>query len=168
MRLRFGGGLPGTRYTRVFPFKRNPWAIGIVAALDLVFLLPAAGVFQQAASAWATSDQLFDLVMALFLSGWLLGWSLAPLVLTLLLLVLVFGREVLSADRDRISILMGVPLLGVQMDFEPSRLRNLRIEQPPAKSGKSWRGSHLAFDYGSHSMALGSDIPEAALAPLTR
>ncbi len=28
------------------------------------------------------------------------------------------------------------------------------------KSGKSWRGSHLVFDYGANTVAFGSDISD--------
>jgi hypothetical protein len=42
-------------------------------------------------------------------------------------------------------------------------MRNLRVEQPAAKSGKSWRGQHFEFDYGGNSFAFGSDVNEMEL-----
>jgi len=39
-----------------------------------------------------------------------------------------------------------------------ARMRNLRLERPPRKSGKSWRGPHLAFDYGPRTVAFGSNL----------
>jgi hypothetical protein len=52
------------------------------------------------------------------------------------------------------------------MHHEPARMRNLRVEYPEAKSGKSWRGPHLAFDYGANTGEFGSDISEQSLEPI--
>ncbi len=79
-------------FRRVLPIKRSWLAIGILAAFDLAFLIPAITTFQQAATELGQFNDLFDLVSALFLSAWLLGWSIAPLLMTAILAVLLFGR----------------------------------------------------------------------------
>ena len=61
---------------------------------------------------------------------------------------------------------MGVPFLGISARYDISKMRNLRFEQPPKKSGRSWRGSHLAFDYGANTIAFGSNIEAGELAEL--
>jgi hypothetical protein len=40
-------------------------------------------------------------------------------------------------------------------------MRNLRFERPPAKSGRSWRGGHMLFDYGANPVRFGSDLDGA-------
>ena len=63
--------------------------------MDTAFLIPAVLTFKQALGEWGSLDSLFDLVAAAFLSAWLLGWVIAPLIMTTILVLLLFGREVL-------------------------------------------------------------------------
>ena len=71
----------------------------------------------QAAGEWSRFDSLFDLVGALFLSAWLLGWSIAPLLMTAVLLLMLFGREVLrSADRRVLQGELAGPLAARQAE----------------------------------------------------
>jgi len=159
-RISFGIGRPGPRNSlrRVLPFRRSGLAIAILVAFDLAFLIPAVITVRQAASEWSSFNGLFDLVAALFLSAWLMGWLIAPLVMTVILALMLFGREVIKARPGAVEIFIGLPLLGMTATYETSRMRNLRFERPLPKSGKAWRGGHLAFDYGANSVAVGSDI----------
>jgi hypothetical protein len=163
--FRIGLDLPGERdgMRQVLPFRRSWIAIGILAVMDIIFIFPAVGALRQAAEGWAEFDSLFDLVFTLFISGWVLGWSIAPLLMTGILLLMLFGREVLKARPGTVEILIGLPLFGIGAIYEASKMRNLRIEHPLKKSGKSWRGSHLVFDYGANSVAVGSAISDEEL-----
>jgi hypothetical protein len=136
-------------------------AIAIVAAMDAAFLFPAVYTFRQALSEWSTYDSLFDLVGALFLSAWLIGWSMAPLILTAILVMMLFGREVMKAGPGLVEIFVGLPVFGVTMRYDAKKIRNLRFETPAKKSGTSWRGPHLVFDYGANPVAVGSGISES-------
>jgi len=166
--LKFGLDLPAedNGYRRVMPFRRSWIAIAVLAAMDAAFVLPAVFTFRQALNEWGSFDSLFDLVAALFLSAWLLGWIMAPLIMTTILVLLLFGREVLKAGPGTVDIFLGLPFVGVTARYEVSKMRNLRFEQPPKKSGKSWRGPHLAFDYGANTVAFGSGIGPEELAEL--
>ena len=161
--------LPGTEggFRRVLPFKRSWLAIGILVVFDLIFLYPAITTFQQAASEWGKFDDLFDLVIALFLSAWLLGWVIAPLLMTSILAVLLFGREVVKAGPGYVEVFLGLPFVGVAVRYDISSMRNMRMEHPAPKSGKSWRGPHIAFDYGANEGAFGSDLGEFEVAEIT-
>jgi hypothetical protein len=152
---------------RVFPFRKSWVAIGVLAAFDLVFLVPAVLTFRQAAAEWGRFDSLFDLVGALFLSSWLLGWSIAPLVMTGVLLLMLFGREVLSVRPGWVQLSIGLPLVGLKAVYDPVSMRNLRFERPKEKSGHSWRGGHMVFDYGANAVQFGSDLDGAAAIDLT-
>jgi hypothetical protein len=158
--LKFGFDQSGDdgSFRRVFPFRRSWIAITALLIMDVIFTIPAVTTFSQAVTEWERFESLFDLVMALFLSAWLLGWVIAPLIMTTILILMLFGREVLKASPGIVEIFIGIPLLGVTARYDISKMRNLRFEQPPKKSGRSWRRSHLIFDYGANNVAVGSAI----------
>lgn len=156
---------PGHReaFRRVFPFRRSWIAIGILLVFDIGFIIPAVLTFSEAAAEWRGIDDLFDLVAAIFLSAWLIGWSIGPLIMTAVLALLLFGREVITTAPGAMRIFIGLPLLGVAADYSVSGMRNLRRESIRGTTGKvargrTWRGSHLVFDYGAHDVAFGSDV----------
>ncbi|MGB5512367.1 MAG: DUF6498-containing protein [Woeseiaceae bacterium] len=155
-------------FRRVLPFRRSWFAIALVAVFDLIFLIPAIITFREAANAWSGFNDLFDLVAALFLSAWLLGWSFAPLALTLVLLLMLFGREVISVAPGRLKLFLGLPGVGAAAEYDVAKMRNLRIETPLPKSSRSWRGEHIAFDYGANTVRLGSDIDAAEFDAIRR
>jgi len=169
-RFSFGTDRPGNRdrLRRVLPFRRSWIAIGVLAAFDVVFLIPAVTTFRQAASEWSRFDSLFDLVGALFLSSWLLGWSIGPLLMTAVLLVMLFGREVLKARPGEVELFIGLPLVGLGATYDATRMRNLRFERPIKSSGHSWRAGHMVFDYGANAVQFGSDLDGTAATELTR
>jgi hypothetical protein len=152
---------------RVLPFRRSWLAIGILAAFDAVFIVPAVLTFRQAAGEWSRFDSLFDLVGAVFLSSWLLGWSIGPLLMTGVLLLMLFGREVLRCENGTVELVLGLPFIGLGAIYDAGVMRNLRFERPPKKSGHSWRAGHMAFDYGANTVRFGSDLDGAAAIDLT-
>ena len=158
--FKFGIDLPGDEgdFRRVLPFRRSWLVIAILAVVDIVFSIPAVITFQQAISEWGRFDSLFDLVGALFLSAWLLGWIIAPLIMTGILVLMLFGREVLKAGPGAVKIFIGIPAFGVTVRYDVSKMRNLRFKRPMKNSSTSWRGAHLVFDYGANTVAVGSDI----------
>jgi hypothetical protein len=157
---------PGS-FRRAYPFRKSWPAIAVIAVLDGVFLWPAVFTFRQAAAEWSRLDSLFDLVGALFLSAWLTGWSMAPLLLTGILLMMLFGREVVIARRGgQLELFLGIRGLGLTGHYEVDSMRNLRFERPPPKSGKSWRGPHFLFDYGANSVAFGSNVAGDSISEL--
>ena len=159
-RIRPALDLPGdgSDYRRVLKFKRSWVAIIVLAAFDLVFLIPAITTFQQAAGEWARFNDLFDLVAALFLTAWLLGWSIGPLLMTTILVLLAFGREVIKVRNGRLVIFIGIPGIGVETEYTVASMRNPRFEKPLKKSARSWRGPHMLFDYGANTIAVGSRL----------
>ena len=134
------------KYRRVWPFRRSWVAIAILTVMDIIFLIPAISTLKQVIVEWGKFDSLFDLVGALFLSAWLLGWSIGPLIMTGILVLMLFGREVLTVRPETAELFLGVPFAGLVTSYDVSKMRNIRTEQPPKKSGKSWRGTHFAFE----------------------
>jgi len=165
---KIGMDLPGNEgdYRLALPFRRNWVAIGILAVMDAIFLYPAITTFQQAIAEWSRFDSLFDLVGALFISAWLLGWMIGPLIMTTILVALLFGREVLKAAPGAVEIFIGIAIFGITVRYDVTRMRNLRYEQALKSSGKSWRGTHLVFDYGANTIAVGSAVDRDELSAI--
>ena len=164
--LHWRGGGEDYPYREAFTLPRHWGAIFVVALLDLVFLVPALLTFREASDLWQQADSLFNLVIALFLTFWLLGWSLAPLLLTAILLMLLFGRESLGAKPGELAIELGLPVVGLRLRYRAQSIRNLRLETPAERSGRSWRGSHAVFDYGANQGAFGIHLPAQSLASI--
>lgn len=154
------------RYRKVFSFRKSWVAIAVVLVFDLVFLIPTYTTLLEALELWRAPDDLFNLVAALFITFWLMGWSMAPLLITSVLAVMLFGREVVRVRPGVLEVFLGLPFFGVTAQYDMSRMRNLRIEYPDKKSGRSWRGSHVAFDYGANTAAFGSEVQESQVDPL--
>ncbi len=162
-------GLPDEAdgWRKDLPFRRSLIAIAILLVFDVIFLIPAVTTFGQAASEWGTFENLFDLVMALFMSAWLLGWMIGPLLVTCILAMLVFGKEVIRVRPGRVDIYIGLPLVGVIARYDVAKMRNLRLEQAQDnKRSRSWRGAHIVFDYGTNTIAVGSGVDDDDLAVL--
>jgi hypothetical protein len=168
-RFRFGLDRPGDGdgLRRVLPFRRSWIAIGVLAGFDLAFLVPAIITFRQAAGEWSRFDSLFDLVGALFLSSWLLGWSIGPLLMTTVLALMLFGREVIKARPGVVELFIGLPLVGLGATYDATKMRNLRFERPEKTSGHSWRAGHMVFDYGANTVQFGSNLDGAEAIELT-
>jgi hypothetical protein len=145
-------------YRRSLPFRRSWLAISVLAVFDAIFLIPLIITFRQAFSGWTTYDSLFDLVMAVFLSAWMLGWATAPIILTTILLLLVFGKEVIRARPGVVELFTGIPLIGLITTYDVTKMRNLRLEEAQKKGGNSWRGTHMVFDYGANPVSFGSAV----------
>jgi hypothetical protein len=158
LRVRFGRPAGPDGFTRVFPFRR-PWpVIAVLGVMFAIFMVPAVATGRQVAGELAGIESLFDLVGAAFLGFWLLGWSVGVFVMGAILVLLLFGREVLHAGPEGVEIVIGLPFVGLAGRFDVGRMRNLRVADPAPKSGLSWRGRHFAFDYGASTFEFGSQV----------
>lgn len=159
-RFRFGPEPPAAQggYQQVLPLRRSWKVIAGLAVMDAIFFVPAYLAFGQAAEQWSRVESLFDLVFAMFISAWLMGWSVALAVMTAILLALLFGREVMRACPGEVELFLGLPGIGIAANYDASHMRNLRIEATRSRPADSWRGDHLAFDYGANHVAFGSDL----------
>lgn len=165
-RLSVGGHDSRVQYPNLWRFRRSLVAIAVLVVMDIIFLIPAMLTFSQAGSQWGQLDSLFNLVIALFLSAWLLGWSIAPVLITGILVLMLLGRETLKIGPGVVELTVGLPVFGLVAIYDVSKMRNLRLEDPPRVSGSSWRGKHFAFDYGANAVSFGSDVDEDQLAEI--
>lgn len=153
-------------YRQVLPFRRSWKVIVLLGVMDGIFMVPAVLTLQNIAADWHGFDTLFDVVSTVFLVAWLVGWSFAPLILTLVLLVAAFGREVLLARPGQVEIGIGLPGLMLLVNYDAREMRNLRQAIPPAKSGHAWRGEHMLFDYDGREQRFGSAVDARQAAEL--
>jgi hypothetical protein len=160
-KLRFGFGVPAVRagmLRMVFPFKRSWPAIVIVGALTLAMCLPLVSAF--AMFDFKDEQDLFSLVMNIFIGAWTLGWLAGVSVLGVIFLGVLLGREEIVVQSGVIRIRLGIPGIGLGAEFGADGMRNLRPASPDEKKGVAWRGPHLAFDWGGKTVRFGSYIDE--------
>ena len=164
--LRFGFGASSEQgaWSGTWRFRRSWPVIIVLAIMDAVFMIPLFLTYGEAFGNWGGLDDLFSVVGALFMTAWMIGWSMAPLIMTAILLMMLFGREVLRVGPGKVDLFLGLPFVGLSASYDVSKMRNLRVERPVKKSGKSWRGPHFVFDYGANSVEFGSDASENELA----
>ena len=155
------------RLRRVLPFRRSWPVIAVIAAIDVAVMIPAVTTFGEVFSKWQKLDSLFELTTAVFLTAWAVGWSVAPLLLSLVLLLLLTGREVLIGRPGVLQLGIGVPGLLVSADFDTRKIANFRLTYPEKKSGTSWRGAHISFDYGDRQIDFGSAMTQHDLSLIT-
>ena len=98
----------GSAIPRSFHFGYSWKLITVVLLIDIAFLVPAFSVAQDAVQLWQQSDALFQLTAALFTTFWLVGWSMAPALITLILLLLFFGREEVRARSGELDVSLGL------------------------------------------------------------
>jgi hypothetical protein len=145
----------------VLPFQRSPVVILVFCIMAIIMTIPAIHVFDQATTDWGRLESLFDLVGALFSTGWLLGWSVGLLIIFGLLAIVIAGRETLILQPGSLEIRVGIPFLFAGVTLDPGKTGNLRHAVPKSTSGHSWRGPHLAFEYDGRALQVGSALGEA-------
>jgi len=151
---------------RVLPFNRSLPVIIILAAIDVAVMIPEVSTFDRVMQSWQAMDSLANLTGAVFMTAWLLGWSVAPLILTLILLLLLTGREVLIGRPGVLQIGIGLPGLMFAANFDVRKVTNLRLADSESKPGTAWRGTYIAFDYGDHQFEFGSGMTQHDLSTI--
>lgn len=147
-------GNPRNGFTQSLPLQRSWPAATFVAVMAGIFFIP---LFSMDFSFGETED-LFDLTTNLFMLFWAMGWSLGVLVLVLVLLAFLFGREVLIVEPEGIRLRMEIFNIGLESRNPLPALSNLRYVTDNIDTGSQWRGKHLCVDYLHVPVAFGSDL----------
>lgn len=155
-----------TEFRTVLPFKKFWFVISVIMIIDIVFLIPAIGAFNEASHSWANLESLMDLTFAIFSSVWLLGWSIAPFLMSIVIVFMLFGREVIRAGKGWVEIGIGLPGIILFVSYDPVKINNLRLVTPEEKSGTSWRGRHISFNHNGDQIDFGSSINEEQLSTI--
>jgi hypothetical protein len=137
-----------------FPVRRM-WPVGLI--LGATFAIFAAIAWMMAGRILGSSVRdVFDLMFVLFEGFWLLGWSVAVVILGALT-VLVFLYD--ESARLQGGRLVHVPRLGpikIVIEYDLARVRNVHLEN--AGSGDTVR---IRFDYDGGSNGFGDTMPRA-------
>jgi hypothetical protein len=96
----------------------------------------------------------------LFSAFWMGGWLLGEVFVTIWLLRMLGGRDILVATNDRLEIRKEVFGIGTSKQYLRSDIRDLRF-QPEVGAGRGHRESRIAFDYGAKTVTLGDGLDEA-------
>lgn len=153
-------------YYLSLPFKRSLIALIISAAFLFGFSIPLFSIGSEIGG--STDGSLFSLVFVLFSLFWMLGWSTGVAVLVVIFLLLAFGRETLRVRDRNLVLRVGLFGIGFGAHYPAQLIRNFREQSPDQKTGSSWRGEHLAFDYAGETIEFGSALqPQLAEKILT-
>ena len=143
-------------YPVELPDKRQYLAGFIIAAIFAAF----------AAAWWSAVRQLisehplrsvFDLGSTIFLGGWVLGWSVATILLGLATVAALFMRKSLRVSRDALIAVVSIGPLKMIAEYEQAAIHNLRIEDNPNQAGKF----DLKFSYGVGDVPVSLGIAHA-------
>jgi hypothetical protein len=160
-KLSFGFGVPIVRagmLRMVFPFRRSWPAILVVGGMTAAMCFPLISAF--AMFKFKDDQDLFTLVMNIFVAAWSLGWLAGVSVLGLIFLGMLLGREEVIVQPGVVRVRLGIPGVGIGGEFDAAGIRNLRAASPDEKKGLAWRGPHLAFDWGGRTVRFGSHIDD--------
>ncbi len=133
--------------------RRN--MLGPILIVAILFAAFAAVWLQQASKLNLQAlGSVFDLMSMLFELFWLLGWSVAVLILgALLAFLFLFGESARIADGRLICVLNIGPAKMIT-EYELARMQQLRIE-----SDASLERAKVLFDYDGVERGLGDAMP---------
>lgn len=137
-----------------FPFNKSWPAIFFVPALLALFSMP---LFLMDFGS-GEIDDLFDLTASLFSIFWAVGRSTGIGVMALILMAMIFAKEVLIVEPIAIRLRIELFSLGIESSSPLEYISNLRYVENAGEKGSTWRGKHLAFDYLQIPVSFGSDI----------
>ncbi|HEY3042582.1 MAG TPA: DUF6498-containing protein [Vicinamibacterales bacterium] len=132
--------------------ERRLWPVGLI--LGAMFAIFAGIAWMMVGRILGSSVRdVFDLMFVLFEGFWLLGWSVAVVILGALTVLLFFYSESARLQDGR---LVHVPRLGplnIIVEYDLARVRNVRLENA---GGDNVR---IRFDYDGGTNGLGDVMP---------
>lgn len=151
-------------FIEVLPLKKSWPAIFFVSIFLISFSMP---LFLMDLG-MGEVDDLFDLTASLFSIFWAMGWSTGLAILTLILMAMLFARDVLVVEPDNIRLRIELFNLGIESSNPLNYTSALRYVGKPIEKGSTWRGKHLAFDDLHIPISFGSQISPSRAKELLR
>ena len=121
-------------YKLTCPFARSWIAILITAAIAAIFSVSGYSVLEDAISSWQGADNFFNLVIALFTTFWLIGWSLGAIIPLVVLVVMISGRQVLLIHSGQLDFIIGIPGLAFRISGAADEVTDVRLVEYDSKS----------------------------------
>lgn len=113
-----------------------------VAALVIVGLIAIllSGIwlstFNHALETWAEADNLFILAAALFLTCWLIGWSIGTFLALVAFFMMLSGRLVVLVHSGRMEAMIGVIGFGLKIKLRATEVLSSRLTDANSKTGR--------------------------------
>ncbi len=114
-------------YPIELPEKRQYLAGFIIAAIFIAFAAAWWSAVSQLLNVHATRS-VFDLAMAIFLGGWILGWSVGTFLLGAAAVAVVFMGRSLRVSQECLVSVFSIGPLKIVAEYEWAAIYNLRIE----------------------------------------
>lgn len=140
-------------YPIELPEKRQYLAGFIIAAIFIAFAAAWWSAVSQLLNVHATRS-VFDLAMAIFLGGWILGWSVGTFLLGAAAVAVVFMGRSLRVSQECLVSVFSIGPLKIVAEYEWAAIYNLRIEN----TGEHTEKTSLKFSYGVGDVLLGSGM----------
>jgi len=140
-------------YPIELPEKRQYLAGFIIAAIFIAFAAAWWSAVSQLLNVHATRS-VFDLAMAIFLGGWILGWSVGTFLLGAAAVAVVFMGRSLRVSQECLVSVFSIGPLKIVAEYEWAAIYNLRIEN----TGEHTEKTRLKFSYGVGDVLLGSGM----------
>ena len=140
-------------YPIELPEKRQYLAGFIIAAIFIAFAAAWWSAVSQLLNVHATRS-VFDLAMAIFLGGWILGWSVGTFLLGATAVAVVFMGRSLRVSHECLVSVFSIGPLKIVAEYEWAAIYNLRIEN----TGEHTEKTSLKFSYGVGDVLLGSGM----------
>jgi hypothetical protein len=97
--------------------------------------------------------------------AWLGLWILAGAWVLHTVLRKLAGRDVMTAGTKMIGVRKEILGIGITQPYEIAEIRYLHFE-PARGRGKSYRASHIAFEYGEQTASFGAGISREEATPI--
>jgi len=130
-------------YKLVSPFVRSVIAMMVVFAIFAVFSSIGYSVLQDALASWERADKLSGLVSALFSTFWLVGWSIGIIVPFIILLTMMFGRQVVLIHSGRVDFIIGIPGIGFRISGPASEITAIELVEHDSKTTFPNKGKQI-------------------------
>lgn len=152
-------------YEKVMPFARSQGALIVFGIFLLVFAAVELNVLLETLELWGGANDLFNLASAIFMTCWLLGWSIAVLFILIIFLGMLYGRGLLLVYQGRVEMQLGTSNMGVLIRQEASKITSIELVDPPAKSVFPKEGKQLLISDGDSitTTPVGSNMTQQDL-----
>lgn len=159
-------------YKLVCPFMRSKIAMLITAVIGVVFAVIGYSTLLDAIQSWQRADDLSDLVGALFVTFWLIGWSVGVIGPAIILIVMMFGRQVLLIHSGIVEFVLGMPGLGFCIRASASEVTAVSLVEHDDKTFFPDEGLQIKLEsslgdtntpFGSNMTALDVSQIESAI-----
>jgi hypothetical protein len=140
-------------YPVELPSQRSVLAGLVLGAMFAAFAAAWWSAVRELLNSHATRS-VFDMASAIFLGGWVLGWSVGTLILGIVTVAALFMGKSLRVSHDALIAVVSLGPLKLIAEYERAAIYNLRIEDSTSRAEKV----DLKFSYGTGEVPVASSM----------